>query len=267
MTVATLIREIEQAKIQPEELLRALGQAERDEDYHLSPFGDWRARAALAELNYVGDRIGRKFARELAKHLKVPLAGGGGLTQSYNECFYASIAAGTALATFTTEDNLQKTLPHVIIPAGFFSQVNMPRSLSFLARGRLGTTGTPTYTFTFRIINSTTWSAGGIGIATAAITAGSGVTAAPWRIAVDVVARTVGAGGGSNTTLAMLGELIAGTALAAGGGVYSMPGANVAFTGSLDAAATQYVYFSVACGASNASNTVTLEMLKAFAEN
>jgi hypothetical protein len=42
------------------------------------------------------------------------------LTGTSSEVLYSSIATGTQLNTFTTEDNLQKTLPYVIIPAGFF---------------------------------------------------------------------------------------------------------------------------------------------------
>lgn len=182
---------------------------------------------------------------------------------------FASVATGTQLNTFTTEDSLMKTLPHCIIPAGFFNPANggTGKSLRVKACGRLGTTGTPTFTFNIRLLTSTTWSAAGLGFASAAITAGSGVTLAPWFMDVEIICRTVGAGGASNTTLACMGEVRGGTSLAAGGGVYSIPAANTAFTGSIDSSSVQYLYLSAACGTSNASNLIQLEMIKVYGEN
>jgi hypothetical protein len=86
------------------------------------------------------------------------------LTGTSVELMYSSIATGTQLNTFTTEDNLQKTLPHVIIPAGFFNPANggTGKGLKVRAYGRLGTTGAPTFTFTLRLLTSTTWSAAGV---------------------------------------------------------------------------------------------------------
>lgn len=260
-----LVREIESAGIRPMELLHAL----RDQRM-LVPSRSTRDKAVLMEAEYVARTLGGEYARGLWRELDVAHepAGGSFLTGTNTELLYASVVAATSLSTFTTEDNLQKTLPHVIIPAGFFSNaVATGRSLLVRARGRLGTTGTPTFTFTSRFLTSTTWSAAGVGVSTAAITAGSGVTLAPWLLELDVTCRSVGAGGAANTVLLMLGHIQAGTAFAAGGGIYTIPAANTAFTGSIDHAATQYFYLSAACGTSNASNLVTLEMLKVFGEN
>ncbi len=182
------------------------------------------------------------------------------------ELLYQSIATGTQLNTFTTEDNLQKTLPHCFIPAGFFN-LNTGKSIRVRASGQLGTTGTPTFTFSLRLLTSTTWSAAGVVWSSAAITAGSGVTLAPWYIDFDLICSVVGTGGGSNTTLRGMGEVRGGTSLAAGGGVYSIPGANVAITNSIDSTVSQYLYLSVACGTSNASNLCQLTMLKVYGEN
>src|SRR5262245_35225798 len=100
------------------------------------------------------------------------------LTGTSTEVLYSYVATGTKLNTFTTEDNLQKTLPHVIIPAGFFyaAQGGTGKSLRVKGLMRLGSTGTPTFTFTVRLLTSTTWSAAGVAWSTAAITVGSGVT-------------------------------------------------------------------------------------------
>jgi hypothetical protein len=80
------------------------------------------------------------------------------LTGTSSEVLYSSLATGTQLNTFTTEDNLQKTLPYVIIPAGFFFGPNgaTGKSLRFKAMGRLGTTGAPTFTWTARLLTSST---------------------------------------------------------------------------------------------------------------
>ena len=114
------------------------------------------------------------------------------LTGIPTELLYSSIAAGTQLNTFTTEDNLQKTLPPVIIPAGFFAnQASQGKSLRVLARGRLGTTGAPTFTLTARLLTATTWTAGGILLgSTAALTAGTTQTLAPWKLDLDITLRT-----------------------------------------------------------------------------
>lgn len=270
MTAATLIREIEQARLQPRELLRVL-----DDPRRLYPAREHRDRAVIAEAEFTAremrELLGEKFARDLWEALDIEreVRGAGGMTQTYSELYYASVATATQLATFTTEDNLQKTLPHVIIPAGFFAAANVGvgRSLRVKALGQLGTTGTPTFTFTGRLLTSTTWSAGGVGQSSAAITAGSGVTLAPWELELHIICRSVGAGGGSNTTLLMQGFVRGGTAFAATGGMYSIPGANVTLTVSIDHAVTQYFYLSAACGTSNASNLIQLTSLHVHAEN
>ena len=257
---ATLIRDIEHARIKPDLLLDLI-----DHPRELS----WRDpidRAAIVEAEFAAKTLGMplgKMFKEIGAHF--PIGGAGGLTQGYSELYYVSIATGTQLNTFTTEASLMGALKHCIIPAGYLNQAE--RSLRIRAIGRLGTTGTPTFTFSVRFINSTTFSAGGgLGVSSAAITGGSGVTLAPWSLDMDILVRSVGAGGGSNTTLAFFGEVAGQTAFASPFQYY-MPAANTAFTGSLDSSATQYLYVSVACGTSNASNLCQLEMLKIHAEN
>jgi hypothetical protein len=189
------------------------------------------------------------------------------LTGTSAELLFSSVATGTQLNTFTTEDNLQKTLPYVIIPAGYFYNHGATgKSLRGRAFLRIGTTGTPTFTFSVRLLTSSTWSAAGIGFSSAAITAGSGVTLAPLWIDFDIVMRSLGTGAAS--TIAFWGEVRGGTSLAAGGGIYSIPGANTAFTStSFDASVTNYLFLSAACGTSSGSNLVQLEALKIWGEN
>lgn len=188
------------------------------------------------------------------------------LTGTSAELMYSSVATGTQLATFTTEDNLQKTLPPVIIPAGFFyNAAATGKSLRVKACGRLGTTGAPTFTWSARLLTSATWSAAGIGFSTAALTAGTGVTLAPWYLDVEFIFRTLATGAAS--TVAIMGEVRSPLGLAspfAG----SIPASNTAFTAATyDNSVTNYLFLSAACGTSSGSNLIQLEMLKVYGEN
>jgi hypothetical protein len=184
------------------------------------------------------------------------------------ELIYSSVATGTQLNTFTTEDNLQKTLPHVIIPAGFFNPANggTGKGIRVRANGRAGATGTPTFTWTVRLLTSTTWSAAGVAWSTAAATVAA-VTLAPWQLDLDIICRSVGTGGAANTTLAGMGVVSTGLLIGTNGGTFTIPTSNTAFTASIDSSVTQYLYLSAACGTSNAANLIQLEMLKVYGEN
>ena len=186
------------------------------------------------------------------------------LTGTSAEILYSSVATGTQLNTFTTEDNLMKTLPYCKIPASLWpNHGSTGRHIRAKFNGRLGTTGTPTFTWSVRLLTTSTWSAAGIGFSTAAITCGSGVTLAPWELEVDIILRTLATGAAS--TIAVMGFLRGGTSLAATGGVYSLPGANTAFTStSFDASIDQWLFISAACGTSNASNLIQLEQMSVW---
>ena len=261
--VATLIREIEQAKIGPQELLKFL-----DRPWNLDR-KQHRDRAVIAELEFAASMIpgAWRLAEEAVGRELWPVEGGSLLTGTNNELMYVSIATGTQLNTFTAESNLMATLPPIILPAGFFMNGGLPgRSVRFIVRGRLGSTSTPTFTFSCRILTSSTWSAAGVVWSSAAITVGSGVTLAPWMMEMEIVARSVVAGA-TGLTLEGLGFMEAGTAFAAAGGNYSMPGANVSPLVTLQADVTQYLFASVACGTSNAANLCQAELIKAYGEN
>ena len=189
------------------------------------------------------------------------------ITGTSVELLYSSIATSTQLNTFTTEDNLQKTLPPVIIPAGFFYNSSaVSKSLRLRATGRLGTTSAPTFTFTLRALTSTTWSAGGISLgATAALTAGTTQTLAPFFIDVDIVCESVGIGG--TTILRVLGQVTGPLAFASPFGG-TIPANNTAFRATTyDNSVTNYLFLSAACGTSSVSNLIQLEMLKIYGEN
>lgn len=190
------------------------------------------------------------------------------LTGTQTELLYVSKVAGTTLATFTTEDNLMKTLPVCRIPAGYFGtrfSNGEGGALKILAHGRLGTTGAPTFTFSLRFLTSSTWSAAGIAFSTAALTAGTTQTLAPFRITIDFVFRTMGIGAAS--TIAIMGAIESPLGLAspmAG----TFPANNTAFTNATwNDQVDNYMFLSAACGTSNALNLVGLEIIKVYGEN
>lgn len=189
------------------------------------------------------------------------------LTGTQSEVMYNNVGVATQLNTFTTEDNLQKTYPPVIIPAGFFyNQSGVGKSLKIKAWGQLGTTGAPTFTWSIRLLTSTTWSAGGLLLgSTAALTAGTTQTLAPWTLEADISLKTLSIGGAS--TVQTQGEVRGALALAspfAG----TIPTNNTAITlATLDNSVTYYLFLSAACGTSNALNLIQLTQLKIYGEN
>ena len=191
------------------------------------------------------------------------------LTGTQNELLYSTIATGTQLNTFTTEDNLQKTLAPVIIPAGFFYNAGATgKSLKVKAYGRAGiTTGAPTFTWTVRLIPSTvTWSAAGIAFASVALpTNASAQTLAPWILELDLTLRTLSVGAAS--TIIVMGEVRAPILLATPF-MGTIPGNNTAITNAtLDNSLYYSLWLSAACGTSNALNLIQLELLKVYGEN
>jgi hypothetical protein len=101
---------------------------------------------------------------------------------------------------------------------------------------------------------------------TAALTAGTTVTLAPWDLEFDLACSITGAGGAANTTLRGLGNVGGALAWASPFGG-TIPASNTAFTNTIDASVTQYLYLSAACGTSSGSNLIQLEMLKVYGEN
>jgi hypothetical protein len=189
------------------------------------------------------------------------------ITGTQDELLYAFYGASTNLATFTTEDNLLKTYP--VCPLPSLRQVldnvgKRSSSLRVKARGQIGTTGTPTFTFTLRLITSETWSAGGIVLGTSgAVLAASGVTLAPWELDADIGLVTLPAAA-VNATVKTMGT-IGGAAFSAIG---SIPANNVSPNlSTLDLSAQYYLWLSVACSASSASNIANCQMFKLYGEN
>lgn len=188
-------------------------------------------------------------------------------TGTNSEVLYNNVGVATQLATFTTEDNLQKTYPPVMIPAGFFfNQAAVGKNISIKAWGQLGTTGAPTFTWSIRLLTSTTWSAAGLLLgSTAALTAGTTQTLAPFTLEAEITLKTLSIGGAS--TIQTMGELRGPLAFASPFGG-TIPTNNTAITlTTLDNTTTYYLFLSVACGTSNAANLIQLTQLKVRGEN
>jgi hypothetical protein len=185
------------------------------------------------------------------------------------ECLYAFAGAATQLATFTTEDNLQKTYPVCPLPGALFRNVGQYSSaFKIKAGGQMGfTTGAPTFLWSIRLITGTTWSAGGVLLgATAALATGaSAVVTTPWFLEADITLRTLGIGATASAAVTM-GEVRAPAALATPF-TATIPSLAVAPTATLDNTAAYNLFLSCACGTSNSLNLINLQYLKVYGEN
>jgi hypothetical protein len=91
------------------------------------------------------------------------------------------------------------------------------------------------------------------------------LTAVPWKFEIDLILSALGAAG-ANSTLRGQGQLtvggIAASAWAVWGGAAS-PGT----VATVDTTIAQYLNMNVACGTSNAANTVTLNSMRVYGLN
>jgi hypothetical protein len=191
------------------------------------------------------------------------------LTGTNCELLYASTATSAAKASWTTEVTCNDTATMGVqahLPPDFWLPTpgQVGRGIRIVARGILSSTGTPTYTFSIRggAAGSTSTA---ILLGTAALTTGSGVTNQIWEMQGDVMLTTLGAAG-TNSTVRGVGTFISpGTANkidpAWGGG--ATPGT----VATVDTSITNYINFNIACSASSASNTVTIQQLLVFGLN
>ena len=192
------------------------------------------------------------------------------LTGTNTELIYASLNAGTAKNTFTSEVTINDTAGMGVqchLPPDFWLANNgQPgRGIKIIAEGIFSSTATPTYTFTIRsgaAANTTS----AILLGSAAITTGSGVSNQYWRLEGEVVLTAIGAAG-TNSTVRGIGYILAPGA--ASPFIYPVYGgaASPGTVATLDTSITNYINFNVACSASSASNTITLQKLQVFGLN
>lgn len=185
----------------------------------------------------------------------------------YAECLFSNSADYTAKSGFTSEASILGGVnEQPWLYAGFFDQQNRAagKAVRLIARGVLGTTGTPTYLFTVRL-GATGGSASLTGTqlaASAAITTSSGVSTKWWEVVLDVICNAPGIGSG-NTTLSCNG-----TVRSPGGFAspfeYAMTqagGESGTWTTTIDNSVIQYFNLSVTCSANSGSNTLTCKEL------
>lgn len=196
------------------------------------------------------------------------------LTGTNTELLYASPAAGTAKASFTTEVAINDT-------TGMGVQFNLPpnfwlpnkngangRGIRIVATGIVSSTATPSYTWTVRggAAGATT---GAILLGSAALATASGVTNVPWRFEGDVIMESIGAAG-ANSTVRGTGTLMTdGYSAATTTRMYMLYG-NAGTPGTVatfDTSITNYINFNITCTASSASNTITLQQLLVYGLN
>lgn len=187
------------------------------------------------------------------------------------ETIYNSTAPGTAKASFTTEVAINDTAgmgAQAKIKAGVWGESKRTAlGLGFrvVGRGILSSTATPTYTFTTRGGVAASTSAA-ILLGSAALTTGSGVSNQSWEFEGDVALEVLGAAGANSTIrgtgFVFCGGLASPFQYPIWGGAAS-PGTAATFDTSID----NFLNFNVACSASSASNTITLQQLWLFGLN
>ena len=191
------------------------------------------------------------------------------LTGTNSELIYSSTAVGAALNTFTTEAQANTTAAMGVqahLPPDFFApnNVQVGRTIRIVARGILSSTATPTYTFTVRggTAGNTT---SAILLGSAALTTGSSVTNQFWELQGDVTLTAIGAAG-TNSTVRGIGSLVSPGLATTINPVYG-GAASPGTVATLDTSVTNYINFNIACSASSASNTITLQQLLVFGLN
>lgn len=197
------------------------------------------------------------------------------ITGTNTELIYASTAVGIAKNTFTAETALndEATMgPQAYLPAGFWlpAKASLGKGIRIVARGIASSTATPTYTFSIRLGASEAATAGPIVLGTAALTTASGIANVPWKIEGDVVLEGVGTTSGTSTVRGI------GTLTSTGYGVAAPTMSSYAVWGGAASPGTvatvvqkaaNFVTVNVACSASSASNTITLQQLLIFGLN
>lgn len=193
------------------------------------------------------------------------------LTGTSAELLYASTSVGATLASFTAEAQANTTAamgvqPH--LPPDFWlpNQNAVGRGIKIVARGILASTATPTYTFTIRGGAAGNTSTTPILAGTANLTTVSGATTSKWTLEVDCVLKTIGAAG-QNSTLMCVGEVVCNGLAATNDlsvyGAATSPGT----VATLDTSVSNFINFNIACSASAAGNTITLQQLLVYGLN
>lgn len=164
----------------------------------------------------------------------------------------AATGSGTAVANSTSETIL---FPDVTLAANYLEN---GRTLRLTARGQYSTTSAPTLRFRVRLGGV----AGTLIADSGTITAGSGVTAAQWKVSVDMTVRS----NGSSGTIMAMGDAIVFSATAPTVGSatgapalapMSAGGITTPATASVDFTTSQALSLTVTWGTGDPANTIT----------
>lgn len=192
------------------------------------------------------------------------------LTGTNTELIYASTAAGTAKASFTSEFTINDTTGMGVqahLPPDFWLPApnSVGKGIKIVAQGILSSTATPTYTFTTRFGTAASTSAASV-LQSAALTTGSGVSNQAWRFEGDVILTAMGAAG-TNSTVRGTGMLWSPGLASPFMYVLYGSGASPGTTATVDTSITNYINFNVTCSASSASNTIQIQQLLVYGLN
>lgn len=191
------------------------------------------------------------------------------------ELLYASTAVGIAKNTFTTEIGLndvatmglQPYIPPIFWPT---NPTSAGKAFHITARGILSSTATPTYTFTIRLgpIASV---AGPIVLGSAALITTTTVTNSPWELEGDVVLTNLGVAAGASTVRGIGRIICPGLAAVSPPASIFQPlwggAASPGVVSTVDTTINNFINFNVACSASNAANSITLQQLLVYGLN
>jgi len=190
---------------------------------------------------------------------------------SVNQLIFENASNYTALSSFTSEANLLagQSGERPAFPPLYFNMVQR-RTFRVLARGIVGSTGTPTFTITIRLGTSTTWATtdSQIGI-TQAITTASGISNKWWELNFQMTCTIQGLGS-NNMTLSGSGSIRSPGGFASPFEYAIEPTAPDTATWTVantDGALVQYLGLSATCSVSDASNTIQVKQLYCYGEN
>lgn len=176
----------------------------------------------------------------------------------------------TQLDTFTSEASLlsgNALQPRV--PTGLFDGPDaVGRTLLLRARGIVGSTGTPTFTFTVRLGTTVAAITDAACASSAAITTASGVSNKRWELELFLTCRTPGQGAGA-TTFSVDGKVGSGGGFATTQAWYALTGGLGGESGTwtvapanFDPVKENYFNLSAACSASSGSNLLKCKSLE-----
>ena len=196
-------------------------------------------------------------------------------TYSKTEVLSSSIAAGTQLATFTTEASLMGGILIPKIPAGYFlNNASVGRTLKLRAYGKMGSTTTgPNFTITPRLFtHGTAFSAGGgLLLGTfAVVQMAASQTLAPFQLDLDMWMDNPNEDSGATgaSVLTTFG-LINSPKGFVSPFMATLPDNNVTANtiSTFSPWATYDLHIGVACNTSNAANLINLQRYKFYGEN